>query len=117
MTVLADTDDELSETFTVTLAYGASASHLTGSSAVANVTLTDSNQAEVTLEWNETAVMAAEPDTAGGTRTVTLTAVATTMGENAPDPGFDLGLHRGHGRRHGNAARRLHGPLNQRLLR
>ena len=90
VTVVADTDDELSETFTVTLAYGASASHLTGSSAVANVTLTDSNQAEVTLEWNETAVTAAEPDTAGGTTTVTLTAVATTMGENAPDPGFDL---------------------------
>ena len=90
VTVVADTDDELSETFTVTLAYGDPASHLTGSSAVANVTLTDSNQAEVTLEWNETAVTAAEPDTAGGARTVTLTAVATTMGENAPDPGFDL---------------------------
>ena len=90
VTVVADTDDELSETFTVTLAYGASASHLTGSSAVANVTLTDSNQAEVTIEWNKTAVTAAEPDTAGGTTTVTLTAVATTMGENAPDPGFDL---------------------------
>ena len=90
VTVLADTIDELSETFTVTLAYGASAPHLTGSSAVANVTLTDSNQAEVTLEWRQTAVMAAEPDTAGGTTTVTLTAVATTMGEFAPDPGFDL---------------------------
>ena len=92
VTVLADTTDELSETFTVTLAYGASAPHLTGSSAVASVTLTDSNQAEVTLEWDETVVTAAEPDTAGGTTTVTLTAVATTMGEFAPDPGFDLGF-------------------------
>ena len=90
VTVLADAADEPSETFTVTLAYGASASHLTGSSAVANVTLTDSNQAEVTLEWDQTALTAAEPDTAGGTTTVTLTAVATTMGENAPDPGFGL---------------------------
>ena len=90
VTVLADTADEPSETFTVTLAYGASASHLTGSSAVANVTLTDSNQADVTIEWDETALTAAEPDTAGGTTTVTLTAVATTMGENAPDPGFGL---------------------------
>ena len=90
VTVLADSADEPSETFTVTLAYGASAPHLTGSSAVANVTLTDSNQAEVTLEWDETALTAAEPDTAGGTTTVTLTALATTMGENAPDPGFGL---------------------------
>ena len=92
LTVLEDTGDEPGETFTVTLAYGASASHLTGSSAVANVTLTDSNQADVTLEWDETALTAAEPDTAGGTTTVTLTAVATTMHENAPDPGFDLGF-------------------------
>ena len=88
--VLADADDEPSETFTVTLAYGASAPHLTGSSAVANVTLTDSNQADVTLEWDETALTAAEPDTVGGATTVTLTAVATTMGQNAPDPGFGL---------------------------
>ena len=88
--VLADSADEPSETFTVTLAYGASAPHLTGSSAVANVTLTDSNQADVTLEWDETALTAAEPDTSGGTTTVTLTALATTMGENAPDPGFGL---------------------------
>ena len=92
LTVLEDTDDEPGETLTVTLAYGASASHLTGSSAVANVTLTDSNQSEATLEWNSTALTAAEPDTAGGTTTVTLTAVATTMLENAPDPGFDLGF-------------------------
>ena len=90
VSVLGDTTDEPGETFTVALAYGATASHLTGSSAVANVILTDSNQPEVTLEWNETAVTAAEPDTAGGTTTVTLTAVATTMGQFAPDPGFDL---------------------------
>ena len=90
LTVLEDTDDEPGETFTVTLAYGASAPHLTGSSAVANVTLTDSNQADVTLEWDETALTAAEPDTSGGTTTVTLTALATTMGEHAPDPGFGL---------------------------
>ncbi len=92
VTVIADTTDEPGETFAVTLAYGASAPHLTGSSAVANVTLTDSNQAEVTLEWDETALTAAEPDTAGGATTVTLTAVATTMGQYAPDPGFDLGF-------------------------
>ena len=92
VTVLADTTDEPGETFTVTLAYGAPASHLTGSSAVANVTLTDSNQPEVTLEWNETAVTVSEPATAGGASTVTLTAIATTMGENAPDPGFVLGF-------------------------
>ena len=92
LTVLEDTDDEPGETFTVTLAYGTSASHLTGSSAVASVTLTDSNQSEATLEWNSTALTAAEPDTAGGTTTVTLTAVATTMRENAPEPGFDLGF-------------------------
>ena len=90
VTVLADTTDEPAETFTLTLAYGAPASHLTGSSAVANVTLTDSNQPEVTLEWNETAVTVSEPATAGGASTVTLTAIATTMAENAPDPGFVL---------------------------
>ena len=90
VSVLGDTTDEPGETFTVALAYGATASHLTGSSAIANVILTDSNQPEVTLEWNETAETAAEPDTAGGTTTVTLTAVATTMGPFAPDPGFDL---------------------------
>ena len=90
VSVLGDTTDEPGETFTVALAYGATASHLTGSSAIANVILTDSNQPEVTLEWNETAETAAEPDTASGTTTVTLTAVATTMGRFAPDPGFDL---------------------------
>ena len=90
VTVLGDTTDEPGETFTVTLAYGATAPHLTGSGAVANVTLTDSNQSQVTLEWHEMAVTAAEPDTAGGARTVTLTAVATTMGQYAPDAGFDL---------------------------
>ena len=90
VTVIADTTDETGETFTVTLAYGAPASHLTGSSAVANVILGDSNQAEVTLEWNETAVTVAEPYASGGATTVTLTAVATTMGQYAPDPGFDL---------------------------
>ena len=90
VSVVADTTDELSETFKVTLAYGASATHLTGSSAVADVTLTDSNQAMVTLEWHQAAVTATEPDTAGGTTAVTLRAVATTMGAFAPDPGFDL---------------------------
>ena len=90
VTVLADATDEPGETFTVTLVYGAPASHLTGSSAVANVVLRDSNQAQVTLEWDETALTAAEPDTAGGTTTVTLTAVATTAAGQPPDAGFDL---------------------------
>ena len=89
--VVNDAVDEPSEAFTVTLAYtGAAMPHLTGSSAVANVTLRDSNQAEVTIEWDETALTAAEPDTAGGATMVTLTAVATTMGQYAPDPGFGL---------------------------
>ena len=91
VTVLTDTADEPIETFTVTLSYrGTLTPALTGGDAVANVSLTDSNQANVTLEWSAVTLTGAEPTTSGGTTTVTLTAIATTALENAPDPGFDL---------------------------
>ena len=91
VTVLTDTADEPIETFTVTLSYrGTLTPALTGGDAVANVSLTDSNQASVMLEWSAVTLTGAEPTTSGGTTTVTLTAIATTALENAPDPGFDL---------------------------
>ena len=91
ITITDDASVEPDEDFTVTLAYrGTLQSHWTGGSDVATVTIVDNEQPQVMLGWDETAFTVTEPTVPGGTTTVTLTAVAITLGDRQPEAGFTL---------------------------
>ena len=91
ITITDDASVEPDEDFTVTLAYrGTLQSHWTGGSDVATVTIVDNEQPQVMLGWDETAFTVTEPTAPGGTTTVTLTAVAITLGDRQPEAGFTL---------------------------
>ena len=89
--IIEDTVDEPDEVFTVTLAYrGAMHNHYTGGSAEATVTIIDNELPEVTLGWEDVTFSLEEPTTPGGSVAVTLTAVASTLADTPPEPGFTL---------------------------
>ena len=91
VSITDDREDEPDEAFTVTLAYrGTTQSHYTGGSAEARVTVIDNEQPSVRLGWEETAITVEEPTTPGGTRAVTLTALAITLGDQPPESAFTL---------------------------
>ena len=89
--IIEDTVDEPEEVFTVTLAYrGATQTHYTGGSAEATVTIVDNELPAVTLGWEAVTFSLEEPTTPGGSVAVTLTAVASTLADTPPEPGFTL---------------------------
>ena len=91
VSLIDDTADESDENFTITLAYrGTTQTHYTGGSAEATVTIIDNEVPQVTLGWEETSFVEEEPTTPGGTRTVALTAVASTLADQRPETGFTL---------------------------
>ena len=91
VSIIDDTVDEPDEDFTATLAYrGTTQTHYTGGSAEATVTIIDNEVPQVTLGWEETSSTFEEPTTPGGTRVVTLTVVASTLGDQRPETGFTL---------------------------
>ena len=91
VSLIDDTVDEADETFSLALAYrGATRTHYTGGSAEAIVTIIDNELPQVRLGWEESAITIEEPTTPGGTTTVTLTALAGTLGDKPPESGFTL---------------------------
>ena len=91
ISIIDDTVDEPDEDFSVSLAYrGTTQTHYTGGSAEAAVTIIDNELPQVRLSWEETSFTMEEPTTPGGTRAVTLTAVAITLADQRPETGFTL---------------------------
>ncbi len=91
VSIIDDTVDEGDEAFTVDLAYrGVMHNHYTGGSAEATVTIVDNELPEVTLGWEAATLSVDEPATPGSTVAVTLTAVASTVENMPPEPGFTL---------------------------
>ena len=91
VSIIDDTVDEPDEDFTVTLAYrGTIHNHYTGDSSETTVTIIDNEQPQVRLSWEDTSFTVEEPTTPGGTRAVTLTAVASTLADQRPETGFTL---------------------------
>ena len=92
VSIIDDTVDELDEDFTVTLAYrGTTQTHYTGGSAEATVTIIDNEVPQVKLGWEETAFTdRRNRPSQGGRRAVSLTAVASTLGDQRPETGFTL---------------------------
>ena len=76
-----DTEDEANSTVTVEVVAGGG--YLPGSPSSATTDLTDDDHVPVTLEWEAAALTVAE-----GVGSVTLTALATTTKDKAPESGF-----------------------------